>query len=139
MKIYTAKGSRLLVLSYVKEKEKRSFMSMGINTNPVLRNSQGKQNTGFFQLLHFTATLKFEYYFFTRPNARRHEKYESELSIITEISAIIVTEYKICYHFCYKNFCSKNTSFSLSVLSCIHTCQLLRNLTKLKRQSKISE
>ena len=109
MKIYTAKGSRLLVLSYVKEKEKRSYMSMGINTNPVLTDCQGKQNTGLLQLLHFTATLKFEYHFFTRPKARRHEKYKSELSIITEISAIIVTEYKICYKFCYKNFCCKNT------------------------------
>lgn len=50
---------------------------MGINTNPVLTDCQGKQNTGFFQLLCFAATLKFEYHFLTMPKDRRHEKYES--------------------------------------------------------------
>lgn len=99
---------------------------MGINTNPVLTDCQGKQNTGLFQPLHFAATLKFECHFFSRPKARRHEKYESELSIITEISAIIVTEYKICnriqnlLQLCYKNFCCKNTIifFKLNSIKC---------------------
>lgn len=81
---------------------------MGINTNPGLTDCQGKQNTGFFQLLCFTATLKFEYHFFTMPKDRRHEKYESWVLLLL---AIIVTEYKICYNFHYKKFCCKNTFF----------------------------
>lgn len=56
LKIYTAKGSRLLVLSYVKEKERKSSMSMGITTNTVLTDCQGKKNTELLQLVHFAVT-----------------------------------------------------------------------------------
>lgn len=64
--IYFAKGSRLLMLSYVKEKEEKAYMSIGINTNPVLTDCWGKQKPRLFQMLHFTGILKFEYHFFTR-------------------------------------------------------------------------
>lgn len=47
LKIYAAKGTRLLMLSYVKEKAERAYMSIGITTNPVLTDCQGKQNQGF--------------------------------------------------------------------------------------------
>lgn len=94
LKIYFAKGSRLLMFSYAKEKEEKAYISIGTNTNPVLTDCWGKQKPGLFQLLRFTGILKFEYHFFTKLKDRWHEKNESELTVITEISAIIVTEYK---------------------------------------------